>query len=63
MATESFDKEFILNTQEQVDAFIKAIEDYENRKTLDFDRSLTSEENIKRGEAKLDKMLNTKEEM
>jgi hypothetical protein len=32
MATESFDKEFILNTQEQVDAFIKAIEEFENRK-------------------------------
>jgi hypothetical protein len=57
IATESFTKEFILDTKEKVDTFAKAIENSENRAKIELDRTLTNEENIKRGEQKLDKML------
>lgn len=55
MATSSFDKHFVLDTEDAQRAFLDILN--AEHKPFDINRSLTSPEAMKRGEEKLQEML------
>jgi hypothetical protein len=57
MATSSFDKDFTLDSKKAVDSFLKIISSAIDKKGIKIDRTLITEESIRRSEEKLKRML------